>query len=47
MLFAGTFTGFVEAFANTRGVVNLSNWSRKVSGCIISLAGAWFLWQAF
>jgi cytochrome c-type biogenesis protein len=47
MLFAGTFAGFVEAFAKTRGVVNLSDWSRKVSGCIISLAGAWFLWQAF
>jgi cytochrome c-type biogenesis protein len=47
MLFAGTFTGFVEAFAKTRGVVNLSNWSRKVSGCIISLAGVWFLWLAF
>jgi cytochrome c-type biogenesis protein len=47
MLFAGTFTGFVEAFAKTRGVVNFSKWSRKVSGCIISLAGAWFLWQAF
>lgn len=47
MLFAGTFTGFLEAFARARGVVNLSNWSRKVGGCIISLAGAWFLWQAF
>lgn len=47
MLFAGTFTGFVEAFAKRRGVVNLSNWSRKVSGCIISLAGVWFLLQVF
>lgn len=47
MLFAGTFTGFVEAFAKNRGVVNLSNWSRKLSGGIISLAGCWFLWQVF
>lgn len=47
MLVAGTFTGFVEAFAKTRGVLNFSNWSRKVSGFIISLAGAWFIWQAF
>ncbi len=47
MLFAGTFTGFVEAFAKNRGVVNLSSWSRKLSGGIISLAGAWFLWQIF
>ncbi len=45
MLFAGTFTGFVEAFARNRGVVNLSNWSRKLSGGMISLAGGWFLWQ--
>lgn len=47
MLFAGTFTGFVEAFAKNRGVENFSNWSRKLSGCLISLAGAWFLWRAF
>lgn len=47
MLVAGTFTGFVEAFAKTSGVINFSNWSRKVSGCIISIAGAWFIWQAF
>lgn len=47
MLAAGTFTGFVEAFAKNRGVINFSNWSRKASGCIISLAGAWFIWQAF
>ena len=46
MLFAGTFAGFVEAFAKSRGVVNLSSWSRKVSGCIVALAGIWFLWQA-
>ena len=47
MLFAGTFTGFVEAFAKNRGVANFSNWSRKLSGGIISLAGCWFLWQVF
>ena len=47
MLVAGTFTGFVESFAKARGVLNFSNWSRKISGFIISLAGAWFIWQAF
>lgn len=47
MLAAGTFTGFVEAFAKNRGVANLSNWSRKLGGCVVSLTGAWFLWQAF
>lgn len=46
MLFAGTFTGFVEAFAKNRGVANLSNWSRKVSGAIIVLAGVWLIKQA-
>lgn len=47
MLAAGTFTGFVEAFAKNRGVANLSDWSRKLGGCVVSLTGAWFLWQAF
>jgi cytochrome c-type biogenesis protein len=47
MLAVGTFTGFVEAFFKTRGVLNFSSWSRKASGLIISLAGAWFIWQAF
>lgn len=47
MLVAGTFTGFVEAFAKSRGIANISIWSRKISGCVISLAGAWFIWQAF
>ncbi|ABK97787.1 cytochrome c biogenesis CcdA family protein [Pelobacter propionicus] len=46
MLAAGTFTGFVEAFFKTRGVLNASAWSRKASGIIISLAGAWLIWQA-
>ena len=47
MLAAGTFTGFVEVFFNRRGVRNFSNWSRKISGFIISLAGTSFIWQAF
>lgn len=46
MLYAGTFAGFVEAFAKSRGAVNLSSWCRKVSGCLVALAGVWFLWQA-
>jgi len=47
MLVAGTFTGFVEAFVKTRRAIDFSNCSRRVSGAIISLAGAWFVWQAF
>jgi len=47
MLAAGTFTGFVEAFAASRGVASVSLWGKRVSGAIIALAGAWFIWRAF
>ena len=45
MLFAGTFTGFVEAFVKARGVVNFSLWAKRVSGAIVVLVGGWFFWQ--
>ena len=45
MLFAGTFTGFVEGFAKARGVINFSLWSKRISGGVIALAGGWFAWQ--
>nr|WP_246559314.1 cytochrome c biogenesis protein CcdA [Geoanaerobacter pelophilus] len=47
MLFAGTFTGFVEGFAKARGVVNFALWSKRVSGAVVALVGGWFVWQAF
>ena len=47
MLAAGTFTGFVEAFAKTKGIVNLSILSKRISGGIIAAVGAWFIWRAF
>lgn len=47
MLAAGTFTGFVEAFAASRGLANISLWAKRASGVIIALAGAWFIWRAF
>lgn len=47
MLVAGTFTGFIEAFGKSRGMVNFSRWCRQISGGIIILAGAWFIFQAF
>ncbi len=47
MLAAGTFTGFVEAFAASRGMTNISLWAKRTSGVIIALAGAWFIWWAF
>lgn len=46
MLVAGTFTGFVEAFAQARGVARLSLWARRIGGVIIVLTGAWLFWQA-
>ena len=45
MLFAGTFTGFVEGFAKAKGVVNFSLWAKRISGVVITLAGGWFIWQ--
>ena len=47
MLFAGTFTGFVEGFVKTRGVVNFSLWAKRVSGGVVALVGGWFVWQGF
>lgn len=45
MLFAGTFTGFVEGFVKARGVVNFSLWAKRLSGALVALAGGWFVWQ--
>lgn len=47
MLFAGTFTGFVEGFVKARGVVNFSLWAKRVSGLIVMLVGGWFVWHGF
>jgi cytochrome c biogenesis protein CcdA len=45
MLFAGTFTGFVEGFIKARGVANFSLWARRISGVVVALAGVWFIWK--
>ncbi len=47
MLAAGTFTGFVEAFAQAKGVINFSIWAKRISGAIIAAVGAWFIWLAW
>lgn len=47
MLVAGTFTGFIEAFVRSRGVLGLAAWAKRLSGAVVMLAGGWFLWQAF
>lgn len=46
MLAAGTFTGFVEAFAKSRGVGNFSLWSKRIGGLIVSCVGIWLITQA-
>ena len=47
MLFAGTFTGFVEGFVKARGVVNFSLWAKRISGFVVALVGGWFVLRAF
>ena len=47
MLFAGTFTGFVEGFVKARGVADFSLWARRLSGGIITAVGLYFLFKAF
>ncbi len=47
MLFAGTFTGFVEGFVKARGVVDFSLWAKRVSGGVVAAVGVWFIWSAF
>lgn len=46
MLVAGTFTGFVDAFVEAKGIVNFSKFTKRVSGGIVAGVGAWFVWQA-
>jgi cytochrome c biogenesis protein CcdA len=47
MLFAGTFTGFVEGFVKARGVVNFSLWAKRAGGGIVALVGVYLIWTAF
>jgi cytochrome c biogenesis protein CcdA len=47
MLFAGTFTGFVESFVKARGVVNMSLWAKRLGGLVISLVGLYLVWNAY
>jgi len=47
MLFAGTFTGFVEGFVKARGVVNFSLWAKRASGFVVAMVGGWFVLQGF
>lgn len=46
MLVAGTFTGFVESFARSRGIANISLWARRLGGLVVALAGLYLIWSA-
>jgi cytochrome c biogenesis protein CcdA len=41
---AGVSAGFVESFAQSRGITNFSNLAKKVSGLLIIFAGIYVLW---
>ena len=46
MLFAGTFTGFIESFVKAKGIVNFSLWTKRLGGLVVAIVGAYLLWQA-
>ena len=43
IVLAGIATGFVEAFAGSRGAQNFSAWMKRLSGILIILAGIYIL----
>jgi cytochrome c biogenesis protein CcdA len=46
MLVAGTSIGFVESFAQARGIAHLSAWARRVGGLLVALVGGYLVWTA-
>jgi len=44
IVLAGVSTGFVESFAQSKGITNFSNWAKKLSGLLIIFAGFYILW---
>ena len=44
IVLAGIFTGFVESYAQSKGVSNFSNRTKKISGALICLAGIYILY---
>lgn len=47
MLVAGTFTGFVESFAQSQGITNISLWAKRLGGLVIALVGLYLAWTAY
>ena len=46
MLFAGIFTGFIEAFVMAKGVQQVALLSKRISGGVVVAVGLWFIWKA-
>jgi cytochrome c-type biogenesis protein len=44
IVLAGIATGFVEAFASSKGAVNFSMWMKRLSGGLIIIAGLYILY---
>jgi len=42
---AGTATGFVESFMKSKGISNITTWSKKVGGSIVILVGIYFFYM--
>lgn len=41
IILAGIITGFVESFAESKGMTSFSNWAKRVSGVLIVLVGGY------
>lgn len=39
MLAAGTFTGFVESLARSKGIVSFSTWTKRAAGLLVAAVG--------
>ncbi len=46
MLFAGTFTGFIEAFVKRQGIVNFSARVKQFGGVVVACVGVYLLYNA-
>ncbi len=45
IILAGVAAGLVEAFVQGRGIQNFAQWTKRISGGLIVLAGLWILYQ--
>jgi len=41
---AGTATGFVESFAKSKGISNITTWGKRIGGLIVALVGIYLIY---